>query len=327
MTRVLAVHGVGLDRAWPELGHEHGELMRGWSAELLAEAVQAAAREEVDALVVAGDLFDRATATPSTVEYAAAVLGSAGVPVVVVPGQRDWYGDGSPYVHSSWPASVRIAANAAFEPVLDDRIWVSAWTGPTSQLPATPAGSEGPALLVRPSVAGATEVAERLPHGLHLLTSGEQHDDEGWTSVAPLASLERAMGVLLVDVAEDHRPGAARVPLGEPPVLLVELDVTGLGSEEQLREALVAAADRPALIRLMGELAVEVLPPALHAEPLPPHLVVDETELTFADPRITPDDRTTRAELLRGLAGLGLERRRLHVSTALGLRALAEVEG
>ena len=327
MTRVLAIHGVGLDRAWLELGGEHGELMRRWSADLLAEVAQAVARERADALLVVGDLLDRATVTPSMVEYAAAVLGSVGVPVVVVPGKRDWYGNGSPYLYSSWPESVAIATSSTPEPYLDGRVWASAWTGPTSQpLTLPPAVSEaGPALVVRADVALADSISARLPEGAHLVTSSGLPVDEGSvTSVATAASLEGAAATLLT--LTDHGIGTGTVPLGESPVSVTHLDVTGLTDDAQLREAVLAASDGPALIRLVGELAVGVLPPRLHPDPPPPHLVLDEGGLVFRDPEIAPDDHTTQAEFLRGLGGLGLEQRQRHVVTALGLQAMAAVE-
>lgn len=328
MTRVLAVHGVGLDRPWPDLGRELGERLRRWSTSLLAEVAEAAGRERVDALLVVGDLLDRATATPGTVEYAAAVLGSVGVPVVVVPGERDWYDDGSPYAVHSWPTDVTVVASATPQLCLE-RIWASAWTGPTASSQGVPADAEG--LLVRAGVPAAVVTAERLPAGVHLLTSGDRHNDtaERVTSVGRAAGLEPAMAVLL-DLpepgAEHPRPTARRVPLSEPPVTVTDLDVTGIASDEQLREAILAAAGGPGVVRLHGDLTVGVLPPRLHAEPLPTQVAVDEERLGFREPEITPDDRTTAAELLRGLDGLGLERRQRHVATALGLRALAASE-
>lgn len=328
MTRVLAVHGLGLDRAWPDLGRELGEPLRTWSASLLADVAEAVVRERVDAVLVVGDLLDRATATPATVEYAAAVLGSVGVPVVVVPGGRDWYDDGSPYAVHSWPASVTVATSAAPQPCLEG-VWASAWTGPTASSHGVLTDIEG--LLVRAGVPVAAATAERLPAGVHLLTSGDQHDDttDRVTVVGRAAGLDSAMAVLL-DLPDPgaglSRPAARRVPLSEPPVTVTALDVTGVASDEQLREAVLAAADGPSVVRLHGDLTVGVLPPQLHAQPLPTHVVVDEGRVGFVEPQIAPDDRTTAAEFLRGLDGLGLGRRQRHLATALGLRALTASE-
>lgn len=326
MTRVLAVHGLGLDRAWPDLGREGGELLRQWSVGLLAEVAEAAVRERADVVVVVGDLLDRATATPSTVEYAAAVLGSMGVPVLVVPGERDWYADGSPYAVHSWPSTITVVTSATPQPCVDG-VWASAWTGPTASPLSVPAELVSGALLVRPGVPDPVSMAERLPEGVHLLTSAERHDESAArvTRVGRTGSLEGAEAVVL-ELSEGAGVSAVRVGLSAAPVTVTDLDVTGVSSDGQLREALLAVADGPSLVRLHGDLTVGVLPPRLHADPLPSHVVVDEERLGFLEPEITADDRTTAAEFLRGLDGLGLERRTRHVATALGLRALAASE-
>lgn len=326
MTRVLAVHGLGLDRAWPDLGRELGELMRQWSTSLVAEVADAVRSEQVDALLVVGDLIDRATATPATVEYAAAVLGSLDVPVIVVPGERDWYSEGSPYAVHSWPPSITVVTSATPQPCLD-RVWASAWTGPTASPLSVPTDLATGALLVRPGVLDPMTMVERLPAGVHVVTSADRHHEVATrvTRVGRAASPEGAQAWVL-DVSGGSEVSAVRVELSASPLTVTDLDVTGFSVDDQLREAVVTAAEGPSLVRLHGDLAVGVLPPRLHHEPLPSHIVVDEERLGFREPEVGPDDPTTAAEFLRGLDGLGLERRQRHVATTLGLRALAASE-
>src|SRR3954470_24870535 len=90
MTRIIVVAGVHLDRAWPELGNTFGNALRLWSREVLARLVDEARRRDAEAIVIAGNLMDRSTVLPETVEYAATVLGSFPGRVLVAPGSTDW---------------------------------------------------------------------------------------------------------------------------------------------------------------------------------------------------------------------------------------------
>ena len=62
-----------------------------------AGLVQLARQLSVDALLVAGDLFDHARVPDATLAYAAEQFALAGCPVVVLPGNHDLYHDASVY--------------------------------------------------------------------------------------------------------------------------------------------------------------------------------------------------------------------------------------
>src|SRR4051794_26896178 len=97
MESVLAVSGVGLDKAWRQFDKATGMRLRAWSVELLNAVVDAAYEHEVNALLFVGDLFDRVTARPSTVSDVRALLSGIDKAVVILPGADDWIGPGSPY--------------------------------------------------------------------------------------------------------------------------------------------------------------------------------------------------------------------------------------
>lgn len=63
----------------------------------LAAVVAVAAAQEADALLVVGDLFDHARVSDEMVEAAFTLLGSLGVPVVLMVGNHDVHDDGSIY--------------------------------------------------------------------------------------------------------------------------------------------------------------------------------------------------------------------------------------
>ena len=53
----------------------------------------------IDLVLLAGDLFDSAGAFRETGEQLAAALGQMEAQVFIAPGNHDWYGPGSPWVH------------------------------------------------------------------------------------------------------------------------------------------------------------------------------------------------------------------------------------
>lgn len=332
MTRFLAVHGLGLDRAYPELGSGLGDQLRQWSAALLADVGQAVSRTEADYLLLVGGLFDRSTLTPATLEYVTAVLGSVGVPVIVVPGRSDWYGDGSPYVNASWPDNVSIVSSSIPMPYDHGTpLWASAWTGPTESSVVLPPelGATGTALLVRPDIPEPDTLATRLPAAVQLLTTTHRPGTgDRAMVVAPLVSLDGRASARLLTLQGDAAWEDETVDLGDCPVLLTHVDVTGLTEDGDVRAAVLAAmGGAPAVVRLSGTLSAGVLPPSLHAAPLPSHVVVDEGELHYPTMAVEEDERTTRAEFLRAMASLLATPRQRHVATALGLQALAVTEG
>lgn len=72
--------------------------------------IMALAREHrVDAVTIAGDLYEHEYALPDTVELLREQLGAlAPTPVFIAPGEHDPYGDDSLYALCSWPANVTI---------------------------------------------------------------------------------------------------------------------------------------------------------------------------------------------------------------------------
>ena len=64
-------------------------------------------RENCDLVLLAGDLFD-GEARQETVELLKRELENCGVPVVISPGNHDFYGDGSPWKEEVWPENVFI---------------------------------------------------------------------------------------------------------------------------------------------------------------------------------------------------------------------------
>lgn len=62
-------------------------------------------REDCDLVLLAGDIFDGA-AKQDTLELLKRELENCGVPVLVAPGNHDFYGEGSPWKEEVWPENV-----------------------------------------------------------------------------------------------------------------------------------------------------------------------------------------------------------------------------
>ncbi len=332
VSRILAVAGINLDRAWPELGPDLGTVLREWSQALLVHIVEAAHREGADCLVVVGGLFDRASAPPSTVDWAAAVLESFGGQVFVAPGPRDWYGAKGPYEITSWPPNVTVFDAAYFQghEVADDLMVAgAAWTGPSQ---GRVAGAEllepGPRMLLvaHPQHPAPASLASTLPGRGHLLTSAaDAAAEQRVTVLGDLveAVLGSADGVL-IDF-HSHSPSPRTINLGASPIRTLSLPMEGLDSTDALNDVLTGVAEStrdPLLVELTGRVHVGVLLPHCSGwMPLRPDVVIDDSQLTFEEPPEL-DERTTKGEFLRAMRQRGTSDRERHQATALGLRAL-----
>ncbi len=333
VARVMVVHGVRLGRAWTDLGPELGERLRTWSQELLAEAAVAARRSEVDLLVFLGDLFDRSTVTPAMVEYAAAVFESLHLPVSILPGRADWFDHASPYAHVRFPANVTVVTSA--KPVrlgLGDVLFGSAWTGP-SELWTVSMQQVDPAiprLILRADVDDPAGAAARLAGSTHMVTTSDDFNGDafqvGPTLLRPVCAVGEPGPALILSVDPEGTLTTEPISLGSCLVRTRQVDVTGL-DEGQLYDAVVAAAEgEPTVVRVVGALRADVLPPSLHPIAFPPAVRVDESALTYADPGVDEAERTTRGEFLRAIGDRALSPRQRHIATALGLQALEKAE-
>ena len=74
-------------------------------------------REDCDMVLLAGDIFD-VEARPETVALLKRELENCGVPVLISPGNHDFYTDGSPWKEEAWPENVYIFKHPVMETVL-----------------------------------------------------------------------------------------------------------------------------------------------------------------------------------------------------------------
>jgi hypothetical protein len=320
----MLVAGVHLDNAWIDLGAQFGVALRDWSRDVLAHVVAEANRRDVEALLIAGDLFDRSFVLPATVDMAAQLFATFRGNVLIAPGRTDWIDATSLYTTHTWAPNTYIWSASDFQSSeLTPVVWASAWTSPAHSAPRVPSAS-GPRLLVRAGMSEADLDQVIIgPDDLVVTTGGAV--DAGTVTIPDLVHDPREAGgfALLVDGVNPTVAGQ-RVELPGQPGALVELDVTDLPDTEAFANAveLVLPSDGPLVLRVLGTLDPAVLLPGFGGPELPPGVVLDLDPLTFGALTVDDSDRSARAEFLRAMANsktLDLHR---HQTTALGLAAL-----
>ena len=111
-------------------------LLKAALLDLPRKIVEVARAEQVDLMLLAGDLFD-GSCTAESLRIVQQALASAKIPVVIAPGNHDFYSAVSPWDDGNWPGNVYIFKNAAIEsiviPSLDCRIYGAAFQGPVCE--------------------------------------------------------------------------------------------------------------------------------------------------------------------------------------------------
>ena len=116
--------------AYDHSGGGELERMRKRLHDSFRSVVDLALREQADLLVVAGDFIDNARVRRETLEFAAAEVSRAGMPVVITPGNHDHVGPGTVYDRIDFRAlapNLRLMRSAAGETVALEQLDVELW--------------------------------------------------------------------------------------------------------------------------------------------------------------------------------------------------------
>jgi len=120
MVRFIHTSDIHLDTSFSgagfpsQLGNKKREAIRGTFRRILEDARQ----NDVDLILIAGDLFESERVTPDTVEYLRQQFEKAHpVRIFIAPGNHDPFIPGSPYVEAQWPDNVYIFNREAFHSV------------------------------------------------------------------------------------------------------------------------------------------------------------------------------------------------------------------
>lgn len=108
MIRFIHAADFHLDSAFGALSARQAAARRREGRELGFRLANYVNSHGIDLVLLAGDLFDSASAFRETGEQLAAALGQMKARVFVAPGNHDWYGPGSPWLTVDWPENVHV---------------------------------------------------------------------------------------------------------------------------------------------------------------------------------------------------------------------------
>lgn len=287
--RLLHLADVHLDHAFSWAGPDLARRRRQALRDAMERALGIARTARVDAVLCAGDLFDLEGVTPDTVAFLLAAFARlAPTPVLVAPGNHDWYGAESPYAQASWSSNVLIFRTHELTPVrlaAGFTVWGAAHLAPDG----TPdllggAHTQGPGIHV-----GLIHAAESLDHrpreesslpldphapfepeavgraGLLHLCTGHYHSprDEpfytypGNPEALTFGHREGTRGPVLHVFDAEGRHQRTRFDVDSRTLSDLRLDVTGCASEQDVRARIASRlGKRRGVVRvdLVGDL-------------------------------------------------------------------------
>lgn len=118
--RFLQISDLHLDRGLSagklKLPFEKAEQRQREFRDILSRAIDIGREERVEVILIPGDLWEEESLSPETVHFVMEKLGGAGIPVIISPGNHDYYSPGSHYssditqarLGREWPSNVFI---------------------------------------------------------------------------------------------------------------------------------------------------------------------------------------------------------------------------
>jgi hypothetical protein len=327
MPSIIALTGIHIDRAYPGLGKDAATRRRALSLSALVSVTRLVRERAADAIVLVGDLFDDSSVGPNSVASAMSVLDSAGVPILVAPGQSDPIVQGGPFAADPWPASVWIWQSPQWErgpDVAGCEVVGRARGGKWESVPSVPqAVSDGPRLIVTHGLAGEPPRATG-----HVVTTGPaEYADNDVTVLQPVVgALGDPFGrAALITVTEAGTVSTEWLALLEGDPSRVAIDVTAAETTDDLIRSVAMAMMTAApwsVVELTGMVQPGVLlPPHFHI-PQRDDVVVNDATLQFVTSDPPADDHTAVSEFIRSISSADADERTRHQAIAHGLRAL-----
>lgn len=133
--RLVAFSDLHLDAPFARGGPALVRLRRAALREALIGVAQLATSVDADAVLCAGDLFEHDRVSPDTAELLRRTFAElAPTPVLLAPGNHDWFGASSIYATTAWSSNVHVFSHSALEPFrLSERlvIWGAAHQAPS----------------------------------------------------------------------------------------------------------------------------------------------------------------------------------------------------
>ncbi len=115
--KILHIADIHLDRVFHGAESRRGsDLRRAELRDALERALTLGADHGVEAVCIAGDVYEHDYVREDTVAFLRDLLAAAAVPVLVTPGNHDPYLPGSVWERTQWPANVHIFSDDRIEP-------------------------------------------------------------------------------------------------------------------------------------------------------------------------------------------------------------------
>ena len=134
--KILHTADLHLDSPFEALGAGKAAIRRKEQRELLGRLSALATAEQVDLVLLSGDLLDSANTYFETGEELIRALRGIPAPVFIAPGNHDFYSPRSPYARLRLPENVHVFTEAAVRcvslPDLQARVYGAAFTAPSS---------------------------------------------------------------------------------------------------------------------------------------------------------------------------------------------------
>lgn len=336
MLHILHAADLHLDAPFAALTAEQARQRRSEQRLLLDALADAAIERGADLVALSGDLLDSAQTYRETAQALASALGRIPAPVVISPGNHDFYGPGSLYAAPIWPKNVLIFRESAIQTVdlPNMTLYGAAFTGQFRD--GSPlalfrtADGDNPSVMVLHGDVEGTGRYGSIPRsdiaqsGLTYLALGHIHacsglQKEGNTYWAyPGCTEGRGFdelgdkGALWVTIGDDNAVTAELLPLCRRRYEILECDLTGKDPAQAVISALSQGSrDDVCRLILTGESQGVDLPAlAQAAQGL-------RWALTLRDHTRVPQDLWSR-ETEDSLTGLFLREMRRRIAAAQG---------
>ena len=358
--RIKLVHAADfhLDSAFGALNAEQAKLRRRESRELLQRLCNYVNQNEINIVLLAGDLFDGETVYRETLEQLLEALGTMRARVFIAPGNHDPYRAGSPYAALDWPENVHIFTSRTIEcvalPEWNTAVYGAAFTESAQEeslladFCAPDDGMTHLMVLHGELAAGASRydpiTKEQIAgSGLDYLALGHTHQHDGvhhaGKTAYAYAGCPEGRGFdelgekgILAGTVERGDVQMQFIPFAHRRYEILKVDVTGKTAEDALREKLPPSTVRD-LYRII--FTGETDERGLDLKPLEERFAPDFFHLELRDETRIGQDVWARAEVdsLRGLflrelrakydaAQSEEERARFSLAARFGLAAL-----
>ena len=115
--RLLHCSDIHLDTAFAGLGPVVARRRRAALRRTFARIVDLAQDQHVDALTIGGDLYEDLRSQRDTAQFLQQQFERLACPVLIAPGNHDYWHPGSIYAREKWPANVTVFRQPEFTPV------------------------------------------------------------------------------------------------------------------------------------------------------------------------------------------------------------------